>query len=748
MSIKNLNKPQEKRLMLSEPRHNKKNPSILNCRHNTEFSPVSTSSTTSTFYPTITVNNKLTKTSLKKIVGQHPKILNSTKSKHFYKKNSFINSKKIISKNVEDSKKNDEVKVDTPIIIKNNFNEGNNKKCLQQNNNEFYITETCFNFKPSKKSIGGQIYSYRKNNNETEKKILSITNNDNTSDYTAVMKRLDKWDKEHCAKNSENVLTLFLKLDEYYTENKLYDDQKNLNATNIILKSKNNFNKIFETVNNKNLKAISNLLYNSKDNSLTRTNLYEDIQKKIINNPNSYITELSKSTIKYEKQSHKDLIFVNNIILDKKDIKVEKSKEYEKICEKQTELRLEYNEKYSDKMKLYWLKLDEYDHHYKKIIQTQELIEKNKEKEREKEKKNSNDRKNFREEGRRFSQILNDIEFAKKTKLYSISTEFKKDLNDIQNDYMSKYKVLENKKNKIENDLKINSYELLYYKMVNEELLREHRSYYLEILKKGKDFRKEGLIWVVRNLLELQVNLEYHQFPKYLNYEQIDYLKNLGKIMLEESELKIIIKVLQQKKKHERFNENMKCLNMLDGIMNKDNQEDKMLLYSYTNNLGFMNNDRYNKEKDIYDEDYINAKHIIDKKFIKIYKNNEEILNNYLGKNSEELKLHNISEKIRKGIYTNSNENERNIIRSKSRNNRRPSVLEAFMMKTENKDIFNVILDIKNRLFELQKIKESMYDAIKENYLAQIKFLEIPTGDNGKIKDNIKKALFGTKTEF
>ena len=66
--------------------------------------------------------------------------------------------------------------------------------------------------------------------------------------------------------------------------------------------------------------------------------------------------------------------------------------------------------------------------------------------------------------------------------------------------------------------------ELLFYKEVNKILIEEHKQYYLNILKKGYDTRGEGLIWVVRNLLELQINLEYHHFPKFLIHEEIDYI--------------------------------------------------------------------------------------------------------------------------------------------------------------------------------------------------------------------------------
>ena len=50
----------------------------------------------------------------------------------------------------------------------------------------------------------------------------------------------------------------------------------------------------------------------------------------------------------------------------------------------------------------------------------------------------------------------------------------------------------------------------------------------MKILKQGQDFRDDGLVWIVKNLLELQVNLEYQHFPKYLTHEQIDFLKSLA----------------------------------------------------------------------------------------------------------------------------------------------------------------------------------------------------------------------------
>ena len=59
------------------------------------------------------------------------------------------------------------------------------------------------------------------------------------------------------------------------------------------------------------------------------------------------------------------------------------------------------------------------------------------------------------------------------------------------------------KKTKIKKNKKYINEELDFYKYVNNVLIDEHKQYYLNILKNGYNTKTEGLIWVVRNLLEL-----------------------------------------------------------------------------------------------------------------------------------------------------------------------------------------------------------------------------------------------------
>jgi hypothetical protein len=101
--------------------------------------------------------------------------------------------------------------------------------------------------------------------------------------------------------------------------------------------------------------------------------------------------------------------------------------------------------------------------------------------------------------------------------------------------------------------MKIINDELNYYKNINEELQKEHQIYYLDILKKGNDCRKDGLVWVVKNLLELQINLEYHHFPKYLSHEQINF-KKIGNAISRRKRTKNNFKSIKKETKRYKVN--------------------------------------------------------------------------------------------------------------------------------------------------------------------------------------------------
>jgi hypothetical protein len=92
--------------------------------------------------------------------------------------------------------------------------------------------------------------------------------------------------------------------------------------------------------------------------------------------------------------------------------------------------------------------------------------------------------------------------------------------------------------------------------------ISEQITYYSGILKKGTDVRLDGLVWVIRKLMELNAFLDYEQFPKFLDRNHVDYLIKLAKKHIESTQLKLILKNLKDKQKQLR-DDNSNDTNML-----------------------------------------------------------------------------------------------------------------------------------------------------------------------------------------
>ena len=82
-------------------------------------------------------------------------------------------------------------------------------------------------------------------------------------------------------------------------------------------------------------------------------------------------------------------------------------------------------------------------------------------------------------------------------------------------------------------------------KLKFEAISNEQRAYYKEILKLGFDTRSEGLSWVIKRLLELNVPLEPNLFPNYLDSDQIEFLINISKLGFENTQLKLALQTLK-----------------------------------------------------------------------------------------------------------------------------------------------------------------------------------------------------------
>ena len=84
-------------------------------------------------------------------------------------------------------------------------------------------------------------------------------------------------------------------------------------------------------------------------------------------------------------------------------------------------------------------------------------------------------------------------------------------------------------------------------KYIFKELNNQQTQYYLNILKKGTDTRTEGLSWVVKRLMELNIPIDNSIFPGYLDQEQIDYIIQISKLGFESAQLKQILEALRNR---------------------------------------------------------------------------------------------------------------------------------------------------------------------------------------------------------
>ena len=585
------------------------------------------------------------------------------------------------------------------------------------------------------------------NSNENIKSIKNKEKKEEFKDYSTIMKHLEKWDKEHCYENKDKSDTtlLFNNLINYYKNNNLINEEKNLYTIENMLKVKTGFKQFLYNgyLNQKN-KLLKELIMRSPTRKKNKKEKEKEIDetKKISSekkdNEDGFINLLNKKKedkkindflpnqifkekVKYEKDLHQKLLFINNLLFNKKYIKEEKKKKLDKIYEENNKLRMDYNDKFSKDIKKYLLMYDEFDYNYKKRVK---IINPVSSKNVIRRKSIENNKINTRRKSIEYNKAINldshikAMEYIKNNRISTLNSEMLQKQKRLRTDFIEKFKSLNHEKDILEKEIKIISNELGYYKHVNDEIIREYKNYYMDILKKGTDLRKDGLLWVVKNLIELKINLEYQHFPKYLTHEQIDYLKKLAFITLEENELKIIISVLKKKQSNDIMNDNIERMNLLDALMTDRNSSSSELI----------NINDETKE--------------LNEKFIKIYQNNKKAFKFNFDKNEEEIKIKKILIQIKKGLYS----IEDNISHKKNNfiNENQNSILNAFIGKTKDKDLFSLILSIRNRLIELASIKNKIIEKEKENYLDSLKFM----GNNSyydkfSIKEIIRKALFG-----
>ncbi len=225
-------------------------------------------------------------------------------------------------------------------------------------------------------------------------------------------------------------------------------------------------------------------------------------------------------------------------------------------------------------------------------------------------------------------------------------------------------------------------------KMRLNQRIQAMRQYYFDILKHGIDVRRNGLVWVIVQLITLKSFIEKSHFPIFLNDLQIDYLLTISYKQYDINELIKLFQILKEKQKSFR--------------------ED------------FVKQEKINKEKE--------KKKLIEKRqsirksggdfteFIEdIAKQYENVINICLNETKEEKYINEISEKLKKDILNiyKEDEEEENLNEKKEVNELYflPGSLAEFFNKNQKfriyfDDIVFLNSEIIRKEHELKELKE------------------------------------------
>ena len=537
--------------------------------------------------------------------------------------------------------------------------------------------------------------------------------------------KLKNWDIENLIHIKTESDLLYSSLNDFYKKNKNYDKLEQLNSyqkiidtSNVdmknILKSKSKIskNKILDNLIKKNHEEQGTILLNSiaktknkfnltsmenkKQNNLAQNFGFESQTLNSVSNNNNLNSQFYRRVIKekvgQENFSRQELMQITLKYMDKKNERIEKESLLSQIFIDINNLTNKFNEE-KNKIKI-------------EILNNQEFIEKMK-----------REGKISKEE----SMLL-----TRQKAIERVNLERK--IKEKYKNYLIEYKKKEDEKNKMKKKIDLLKEEENYLKLVKLSILSNQKEYYLDILKKGYDVRKEGLVWCVKHLLELQTDLEYYHFPKFLNHQECDYLIEQGNILLEIMQLKIIIKVMKEKNEKSNIDKKFEYFNKMAIVAKNTKHHRKSLLQEEIENL--------KKEKNNITK---TDKHL-NKIFNKVLMKHKETFKFLNDKKLEDLKIENITKDLKETLLEKAGNFGENFEELNS-------VLNMIESDIKTKNYLENIITLRSRLDFLQKksnqIKENQLKLFKTRIDNNKRINKIMTAETSLQNDLVFSALFG-----
>ena len=538
------------------------------------------------------------------------------------------------------------------------------------------------------------------------------------------VKKLDEWDKNNLAQLYGNSDMIYKKLYNYYSKFYNYDKMNELDyyksiikssgedLENIILIKNNANNKIIKDFLNLKIKEQTYILKNNLSKSHTKFNktlLFMKEKKLAINLgiDNETLAEIRKAEEKtgynYERlikdKDKKELLKKEeliNLLIKIFNKKLEKSKK-EKIQSENFE-----------KMNKIYMK------HQSKIIKIQIDID---------DKKELYDKINGAEYEK--ENMVEKINLLQKIKYESEQDQKKQEM--IRKEFEEEIKELKEEKKEINEELEICKNEIAYMKLVYIHLVKTQRKYYLDLLKKGYDVRGEGLIWVVKRLLEIQTKLEYHHFPKFLDNNQIKYIIEMANLSLEEIQLKTILRIVEKKRDDIQNTVSNRVIRSIEALSRKTHRASVFTM-------------EMEKMKNNIKEEASNTK-IFDE-FQKLYKKYKAIFLRKIIQNEEEIKIQKLIHELKTLLLEGGGKTTTDNFQQLT------GILNYLNSNKESKEYLEILLLVKFRLSYIHKLRESL----KEEQLSNFR-QETSNNINNRFfnaesslrLDLVRSALFGNK---
>ena len=541
------------------------------------------------------------------------------------------------------------------------------------------------------------------------------------------VKQLNVWEQENLNFKSEEYDSLYSYLLNYYMKEKITSKIKELEELEKIKKNSANFNKSFHNVAPTTAnKALYNIYLKSKQEE--GTILLNSISKTSARFNYELITTKTQRQIQSDFQI--DMSSLNAVNTLKSRIQEEEKQEdknyYRKIisekAQKESVLRdalLKLSQKIREKKNEKKIIQSKLDNLYAKRTKKEEDYSKEKMK-----LENLKISNIVQYKKKKHNKVNQDEAFNFMLQSHAHDNAIEEKLNEIKRQFEIFFIEYSEEKEKLLRLLNILTKEEELLKCVYHYIIKEQRQYYFTILRNGYDVRDDGLVWVVKHLLEMNTLVEYHHFPKFLDNQQIDYLLSQAQLSLQET----VVTLLYQGMK----NRQDKYKNTDRSTIKRFTELKKTISPYYNNKLGknmvLLTNGTKLKKKSYMDLHLSNTFEGLKIKYSRVFRGQAQT-------QGDEVNLQNCIEELKEQLISGNYQINNN-----------QNILNHFLeSNTENKIELEMILELREKMKKIKMAREKA----KKEMIEELKMKRNQDGIqmNAKLSlrnDLVFSALFGS----